>query len=322
MKNVPAALQAHLDNNVTTTCRLLRIQTADSPPVVLGFTTLDRSIEYDDGDGLVTYSSLNGFDPTALRNDTGYSIDNAEAYALISDDVEPGITVEDVEGGLFDDATWKAYLVNFENLSDGHVLLDAGDVGPVRVRYGMVWMPELLSHIIRTRQPIGHVDSISCRAEFGSPAASQTGCGVDAESLWVHGVVTSVGAETDRIFDAEVDTGLVRTPVPGRLRWLTGDNANPRLTWVEAFDDSGSPVEVTLGEPTQRPVQVGDEFEIRPDCGKLYLQWCIGVWDNGPNFKGEPYIPIGDASQIQTPGAQLPGAGGFVGTTPPDEDSP
>lgn len=309
MKNVPAGLQTHLNGNATTTCRLLRIQTSESEPTVLGFTTLDRPVVYDDGDGEVTYYPLNGFDPTAFRNDTGYSVDNAEAYALISDDVEPGITIEDIEAGLLDDATWKCYLVNFESPSDGHVLLDAGDVGPVRTRYGMVWIPELLSHIVRLRQPIGHVDSITCRAIFGTPADSQTGCGIDASTLWVSGEVTSVGAETDRVFTADVEASSSGISAPARVRWLTGDNVGRNLAWVESINSD----EIILGEPTLKPIQVGDTFEIRPDCRKRYLQDCIGIWNNGINFKGEPYIPIGDASQIQTPGSQLPGQGGFIG---------
>lgn len=318
MRTVPAALQTHLDDVSTTTCRLLRIQIADSGGTAFGFTTLDRAIDYDDGDGVVTYSALNGFDPTALRSDSGYSVDNAEAYALISDDVNPGVTIEDIEAGLLDDATWKCYLINYQDLTPGrHILLDAGDIGQVRTRFGMVWMPELLSYLVRLRQPVGGVDSITCRATFGTPADSQTGCGVDAESLWVTGEVTGIGAESDRVFDITIDapSSLVTTPAPGRIQWLTGDNSGNRLGWIESLEDDT----VTLVEPARKPIQVGDTFRIRPDCRKRYLQDCIGIWNNGLNFKGEPYIPIGDASQIQTPGAQLPGVGGYAGHVTDEE---
>ncbi len=72
---------------------------------------------------------------------------------------------------------------------------------------------------------------------------------------------------------------------------------------------------VTLSEPAIYPIQVGDTFRIRPDCAKRYQEDCINVWANGPNFKGEPLIPTGDATAIQAPGAQLPRAGGFVSKT-------
>lgn len=302
-RNIPSALLAHLQLNATTTCRLLKITLRDGA-TSFGFATLDQPIDYDDGDGSLTYVATNGFDPAAFSADSTYAISNSEAYALISDDVAPGITVNDIERGVLDDATWKCYLVNFRDLSMGHVLLDAGDVGQVRSKFGMVWMPELLSYVVRLRQPIGHVDSRTCRAVFGSAAASQTGCGVDISALWVAGEVTAVGAETDCMFTGDVTTTSPVDPFPGRVEWLTGNNAGI-VSWVDSFAAGV----VRLGEGLPFPIVIGDTYRIRPDCKKRYTEDCIGVWNNGPNFKGEPLIPTGDASAGQTPGAQLPGTG-------------
>lgn len=306
-RNIPALLQAHLLQTSTTTCRLLKITMKDGT-TSFGFTTLDRDVDFDDGSGEITYSATNGFDPSTISSDSTYSIDNSEGYALISDDVVPGITVEMVETGALDDARWTLYLVNYEDVSMGFVLLDAGDVGQVRTKHGMIWIPELLSHVVRLKQPIGHVDSRTCRAVFGSPANSQTGCGFDADTLWENGTVTSVGVETDRVFTGTVTTTDPQDPFPGRIEWLTGDNAGLTL-WTDGFDAG----EVELGEPTPYPIQVGDTYRIRPDCRKRYAEDCIALWNNGINFKGEPHIPVGDASQGQTPGAQLPRGGGFTG---------
>lgn len=306
-RNIPAPLLAHLQQAVTTTCRLLKITLRDGT-TSFGFTTLDQDIEYDDGDGAMTYTATNGFDPSAFASDSTYAIGNAEGYALISDDVSPSITVDDIERGALDDARWRCYLINFEDTSMGHVLLDAGDLGQVRTRYGMVWLPELLSYVVRLRQPIGRVDSRTCRAIFGTPAASQTGCGIDVSSLWVNGTVTVVGAETDAMFTGTVASTSPVNPFPGRVEWLTGDNAGI-VSWTDSFN-AGS---VALGEPVPFPIQVGDTYRIRPDCRKRYEEDCIATWANGPNFKGEPLIPVGDASSGQTPGAQLPGGGGYRG---------
>lgn len=307
MREVPVTLLAHLQSGQTTTCRLLQITLRDGI-TKFGFTTLDRDVPYDDGDGLINYTATNGFDPTAFSSDSTYAIGNAEGYALISDDISPGVTVADVERGVLDDARWRCYLVNFEDTSMGHVLLDAGDLGQVRTRFGMVWLPELLSYVVRLRQPIGHVDSRLCRAEFGAPADSQTGCGFDVSTLWVNGTVTSVGAETDRVFTGDVVSTSPVNPFPGRVEWLTGNNAGVVL-WTDGFD-AGT---VELGEGTPFPIEVGDTYRIRPDCKKRYEEDCIAVWNNGINFKGEPLIPVGDASQGQTPGAQY--GGGYRGPT-------
>lgn len=307
MRTIPPALLAHLQLPVTTTCRLLKITLKDGE-TSFGFATLDQAVVYDDGDGEVEYSATDGFDPSALTSDVSYSVANGEGYALISADVD-AVTLEQIERGALDDARWRCYLVNFRDLSMGHVLLDAGDVGQVRTKFGMAWMPELLSYVVRLRQPIGSVDSRTCRAVFGSPADSQTGCGVNAAALWETGTVTAVGAETDRDFTGTVVSTSPINPFPGRVEWLTGDNAGAFL-WTDGFDAGV----VALGEPTKYPIQIGDTYRIRPDCRKRYNEDCIDTYANGPNFKGEPLIPVGDSSSLQSPGAQVPGGGSYHAT--------
>ncbi len=307
---VPSALQTHLDGHATTTTRLLKIilKTGFS----YGLAMLDRDVAYDDGDGVINYIATNGFDPSTLSADVDYSVDNAEGYSLISDSV-PGVTVEMVERGELDDAQWIMYLVNFEDLSAGrHVIVDAGDLGEVRTRYGMVWIPEFLSYGMRLKQTIGSVWSRQCRAIFGSPASSQTGCGVSLTPLWVTGSVLTVAAESDRIFTGDNLIGVNDVvPFPGRVQFLTGNNAGKEFA-TEGVDEGESLV--VLNETTPYAIEVGDTYRIRPDCRKRYQEDCIAIWSNGPNFKGEPLIPVGDATQIQTPGAQMAGTGGWDGS--------
>lgn len=307
-RTVPPALQAHLDQAATTTTRLLKVTLTNG--FTYGLAMLDRTVPYDDGGGALDYIATNGFDSSTIASDLGYSVANAEGYALISDEI-PGVTEEMIEAGELDDGAWVCYLVNFEDLSMGHVILDAGDLGEVRKRYGMLWMPELLSYSMRLRQPIGSVWSRTCRAIFGSPADSQTGCGVDLTPLWVNGEVVASGAETNRIFTGDAvtdDSPPGQTPMPGRVQFLTGANAG-RETAVEEV----AGFIVSLSEPTTYPIEVGDTYRIRPDCAKRYEENCIAQWNNGPNFKGEPLIPVGDSVAIQAPGGQLPRQGGFVG---------
>lgn len=322
MRSVPGPLQDHLDQDATTTTRLLKIMLKDGR--VFGLSSLDRTLVYDDGAGEVTYTAMNGFDATTLSTDLGYTVANAEGFALISDEVE-GVEIEDVEAGELDDAQWIAYLVNFEDqLSDGtltpdrHVILDAGDIGEVRVRYGLVWLPELLSYTMRLKQPVGGVWSRTCRAIFGTPAQSQTGCGIPLTPLWENGAVTAVGAETNRQYTASMPYPGSPGPsmVPGRVQFLTGDNAGKEFATEEV-----SGMAVTLGELTPYPIQIGDTYRWRPDCQKRYQEDCIDVYDNGPNFKGEPLIPVGDAGSVQAPGAELGAGWSFAGRLEQRPDS-
>lgn len=300
MRQIPPALKAHLQQPVTTTCRLLKLILRDGQ--VFGLTTLDRNVDYDG----VVYVAMNGFDPSVIATDTGLSVDNGEVTALLAADV-PGVTLEMALAGELDDAQWELRLINWADLSMGHMVIDAGDIGEVTTVGESIYIPELLSYAMRLKQAIGHVWSRRCRATFGTPAGSQTGCGVNAESMWKAGTVTGVGAEPRAVF---ADTGLVISPepVPGRLRWLSGPNKSTRLYQVEGYSAvSGT---IALLEPVPFVIAAGHQYEIRRDCNKS-PSFCT-AYGNYINYKGEPYIPVGDGLETMTPSAQV--FGGLSGS--------
>jgi uncharacterized phage protein (TIGR02218 family) len=266
-----------------------------------GLTTLDQPITYMG----IEYSAMRGFNSSIIATDAGLSVDNGEATALLSGTVD-GITYDMALAGELDDASWVMMLVNWADLSMGHAVLDAGDIGEVRTIDGLIYIPELLSYAMRLQQAIGHVWSRRCRATFGTPASDWTGCGVDAESMWVAGTVTAVGDEPKRVFASPVVVSGF--PVPGRVRWTSGPNASGRLYQLEAY----SAMSGTIGllESMSFPVSVDDEFEIRLDCNKSPSQ-CI-AYTNFINYKGEPYIPVGDGLETMTPSAQT--FGGLSGS--------
>lgn len=314
MRQIPTALQLHLNQAATTTTRLLKVTLKNG--FVYGLSMLDRDIAYDDGLGEVLYVATNGFDSSTLATDLGYSVGNAEGYALISNSID-GLELEDIEAGALNDAEWVCYLVNFENLESGqHLILDAGDIGEVKVQHGVVWLPELMSYIQRLKQPVGSVWSRTCRAIFGTPASSQTGCGIQLETLWVEGEVQTVGPETNRVFTGDqVREDSPGPPlVPGRVQFLTGANAGQEFA-TEELDG----LTVTLAETTNYPIEAGDTYRIRPDCGKRFLEDCKGTWNNAVNFKGEYLIPVGDATAVQAPGAQLGAGWRYQAPTSEDE---
>lgn len=298
MRNVPPALLAHMQQSATTTCRLLKITLYDGR--VYGITTLDRDIEYQG----VTYSANNGVDPSVIATDSGLSVDNGEGYSLLAAAPGAGVTLQMINAGELDDAQWQMMIVNWADPSMGHILLDSGDIGNVTTELGAAYNVELVSYVMRLRQPIGTIDSRTCRATLGAPPNGQYGCGVDAEALWQSGTVTGVSTdEPRRVF---ADSGLLITPepIPGRIQWLTGNNAaRNRLYQIEAYSDvSGT---VAMIEPTPYDIDPGDTFRIRPDCAKT-LAACQ-AYDNVLNMKAEPYIPVGDGLETSTPRAQVPG---------------
>jgi len=313
-RTVPAQLQAHLDTGRTTTTLLLKITPAmpGYPPV--GVTALDRDVPYDDGEGdsEVIYHAAVGMVPAALQQSLSMSVDNTEFKHLIS---EYGLALEeaDIAAGVYDYAEFRLMLVNYEDLTMGHVELMRGELGQMRIEQGMAFWTEQTSMVKRLKQSIVEKDSLTCRAIFGSQpiGSSNDGvqqrfpCGFDTSALWTAGVVTSVGLESNRTFTAAA-LGLGEGEcVPGMLRWTVGANAG-RSCEVEAQSAAGV---VSLAFETMFPIEEADEFEIRPDCTK---------WKDGANgcrhhfgddwvlhYRGEPYIPVADADALNTPGATV-----------------
>ncbi len=304
MRQIPIALQSNLDRPVQNVSRGLRIELKDG--TVTGVAMWDESLTYDHGDGYgpVEYSAVSGFDPSDIMSDIGYSVANAEGRILVHTK-NPVLTPESVQAGKLDDATWTCFLFNLDSMEPGSAaILDAGDIGEVKVDRGMVIIPEMLSFMMRLRQAIGHVFQRPCRAIFGSPANSQTGCGVNAEALWNDGEVATVGAESDRTF-----TGDITGYFPGRLEWLTGPNVGKRYAIESVHGNT-----ITLAETTPYAISAGDTYRHRPDCTKL-RDGPLGCkhYNNYLNYKGEDNIPVGDGAAGATPGAQMPGGGGWVG---------
>jgi uncharacterized phage protein (TIGR02218 family) len=224
MKTIPAILQTHLDEQVNTTCLLLRIErnvgAFGTALPVLGVCTLDQDVTYNDGDGAVTYSAMAGFIPSNLSLTGDMGVDNADAEILVpAFDLGP-VVEADINAGRYDSAPFVLYRVNYNDLTTGrHEIVMAGTLGQARVVGGLSAFCELRSISQQFKQTVCEVDSLTCRADFGS-----TACGVDISALWETGTVSAVGTETDRQFSA--DTALAEGDLkPGIVQFLTGDNA-------------------------------------------------------------------------------------------------
>lgn len=293
-------LFAHLQGQVTTICELLRLRLVDGR--LFGITSLDRDIFYDN----MWFRAITGLDTSIIKTDTDLSVDNSEATTLLFEALhQDGLTIDEVASGVLDDGRYEFFILNYNDTSQAHKL-DAGDIGEVKVTNKRVATMELLSYAVRLRQSIGGVDSIRCRAVFGSYPDSQTGCGVNAEALWVDGVVTGLGDEKRRVF-ADSSVPLPTVPLTARIQFTSGRNKSPRLYQVEAYSAvSGT---VAMIESAPYDIEIGDTFKIRQDCNKLPDD--CKRYSNFINYKGEPFIPVADGLEGATPNAQL--SGGVTG---------
>lgn len=314
MRYVPPLLQAHLDSGATTTTVLLRIEpvTPGYPP--FGITILDRNVLYDEGAGEITYLAAIGMVPSAVSSVSNMGVDNSTSDHLIPEFDIP-ISEEELARGVLDFAWYTRYLVNYEDLSMGHAVIDHGQCGEMRILQGMTFTSEMTSLAKLLKQSLVEKDSITCRATFGSQYIGTEGAEITQRFpcqkpfTWFAGTVTSVGFEASRSCTANALGQATGYFTPGMVKWLTGRNAG-RQSEVEEFT-AGGLIELTF--ETMFPIEEGDTFEIRTDCTKWVegvngckSHWGVPTWQL--HYRGEPFIPIADADQINMPGATV-GAG-------------
>lgn len=295
MKTIDATLLNHLGQPVTTTCFLAKVECQGAyAGQLFYFTNLDIDVEYDDGDGLATYGSDNGFTPKRYAATSGPSVDLSAIDGVIT---ASGITEQMVRAGIFQNAKVTVYRVNYTDLTAGrHEVVAYGRAGQSRF-HELGWSTEFFSLSKLLMQPIGEVYGIPCNARFGDAR-----CKV-AITWGANGTVSAVGTENDRVFgdDSRSEPDGYYSDHHGIVQWLTGDNAGIEMEIdVHDADSSGSVFELLMALPY--PIAIGDTYRPRRDCDKL-LTTCRDVYANQENHRGFPQMPVDGTSMV--PGTEI-----------------
>lgn len=295
MKNVSSALAAHIESGQTTLTYLWKVRRTDG--VVMGFTSFDTDIDFDlgDGDGLVSYKASTGLLGSAVSNKSDLSVDNLEVTAFLDSEA---ITEEHLRANVYDDSDIKHFLLNWNDLTMGVMMLRRGTLGVVKIVNGK-YTAELrgLAHKLSTQ--LGTSFGPICRAEFGSglngiDQDNNDLCMVDVAAYRQTGQVA--GGPTATQFTSATPLLKVGSPTPtdpaptgwfadGLVTFTTGENAG--LSFEIKTYDAGL---VTLFLPLPFPLVAGDEFTIEPGCAKTAGD-CTNKFNNIINFRGEPFIP-------------------------------
>ena len=316
-KTIPILLQTKYDQPATTMCGLLRIAPVGGTP--FGFSSTNRAVAFNDGDGELTYQANTGYDSSALVSTSDAAVDNAEVRILLM----PGLPYGEAEivAGELDGAEFSVYAVDYEDLAAGARIVAHGYLGKAKIgERGSSVSFELRSLVDYLRQvPWEHYQR-TCRVRvFGSqPGDERFPCMYDLTGEWVNDVpVTSVGVEDNRTFTASSLGQAQDYFAPGMWLWTTGPNAGLSFEIAE-FDAGGV---VTLTFPTPYPISPTDEGDVRRDCTR---EWdghnSCDTFANRLWFRGEPKMRPADAMATQIPGAQSgPGAGGESYVPEPEE---
>jgi len=274
VKPESAELHAHRQQQTTTLARLWLVTRTDGES--FGFTDIDRDVVYvDQNDDPFTYKAATGLTPSAIQARVDLSVQNMEVTGALD---AASITVDDLQAGKWDNATVWVALVNYRDLSMGHMLIKVGTLGNVRAGRDF-FVAELRGLMQAFQQSIGTLYSVNCRAVFGDSK-----CKKDAESTRRYGTVTSVATAVG--FGSDV-TGDNDQSGAGTLRWETGLNAG---TLWEVNTDDGTGNFTLMGPPPYTPL-VGDTFSVIDGCRKRFTEDCKTKHNNVPNFRGEPHVP-------------------------------
>lgn len=268
MRIISPQLEAHFEGGLTTLATCWKITREDSTE--LGFTDHDQLLTIDS----VDYDSLAGFTPTTVENKSNMSVDNLDVEGQV---FPSKITEEDLLAGLYDYAEIEIFIVNYEDLTQGKLVVKRGRLGEVTLNSQM-FQAEVRGLTQHLSQTIGDVFSPSCRAILGDSK-----CKVALAGFTVSATVSEV--VNNQTFKATTLTEAAGWYTGGEVEWTSGNNDSRKME-VKEFAST----QVVLALPMGKSIQVGDTFDIIAGCDKT-RETCQSKFSNIINFRGEPDVP-------------------------------
>lgn len=264
---------------------VVMIRVAPKDAAAFGLTNCSDDVEFDE----LTYRAA-PMDVTRIESGLGFAVDNLEARGAYEDDF---LTERDVLGGVYDDAEYELFLVDYEHIEHGKMILQSGTLGDFQSLHPE-WRVELRSLAQMLSQQVGDITSPDCRADFCDGA-----CKIDVTGThprlnipyrYAGVVVTSVinrftfTAAPVAGFPAALPTKYFRN---GSLLWTDGNNT-PQRSEVKEHTLAAGVHTFVLQEPTRTAFAIGDELRVDKGCDKT-ADACFDV-DNFVNRQAEDYL--------------------------------
>lgn len=158
MKTISGALSAHLASEATTLATCWKVTRIDGTQFF--FTDHDKDLSVSSN----TYLASSAYTRTAVANNTSLSVDNLDVQGVFDD---ASISVTDLRAGLFDFAEVEMFLVNWDDLSQGTLILRRGRLGEVTLSTQGLFKAELRGMSQALSQDIGELYQPECRADLG-----------------------------------------------------------------------------------------------------------------------------------------------------------
>ncbi|GJD41608.1 DUF2163 domain-containing protein [Methylobacterium bullatum] len=277
MRDIPAALAAHLAGGSTTLCHCWSLTRRDG--LTLGFTDHDRDLAFSG----ITFAARSGLEAAEASAELGFAVGGGEVAGALT---SLGIADADVAGGLYDAAGIETWLVDWTDPGT-RLLLDVGTIGEIR-RAGTAFVAELRGLMDRLDEERGRTFRATCGADLGDAR-----CRVDLADPRFRTTGTVLApAQPGEMLTALAGAFPAGRFSGGRLTWNSGANAGlANDVRSHTVVEGGARIELWQEPPCA--VAAGDAFTLTAGCDKR-LSTCVDTFANAVNFQGFPHMPGND----------------------------
>lgn len=302
MRDIPAALLAHLRGDVVSTAICWAVEKGNGETI--RGTDHDRNITITNTGspslGLEgVYLARANISGSMTRSSADMAVDNMEVAGATDDGATGAIdvSVAEIEAGVLDRAPVTVFLVNWQRPDDGVLIVKRGWLGELTRDSDQAYKVEVRGLSQALSQNIGQTYAERCnvvelgdeRCKFNVAAASRTA------------TVTAVASRKS------VTVSLVPASAPpvatyfngGRATFTTGANAQFSREVKRAVVSGGTAV-LDFWEEWPSDLKVGDVATLTPGCDRL-LATCRDVFANLENFRGYGVFMPGRAALIRGP---------------------
>jgi len=163
------------------------------------------------------------------------------------------MTSDDVLSGKFDSAEIKVFVVFWDDLSLGTMVIQSGMIGNITDKVTN-FIAEFRSWSDLLQQPSVATTSYTCRYRLGD-----SNCGVNLSGVSFRGTVTSVTDRRNFVISLTFNTGYFTY---GQIHFLSGSNENVKIEILSHSD--GNAIQLINSVPYD--IAVGDIFDITAGC--------------------------------------------------------
>lgn len=276
MQQISSALSAHLQGEVTTLATCWKLTLRDGE--VMGFTDHSADITVD----AMLYEAGTGFTPGAISSSSDLAVDNLDIEGMVD---SAAISREAIIAGRFDYAELQVFMVNYQDISQGILLLKRGWLGELSLSNHQ-FVAEVRGLTQKTASVVGSLYAPSCRAKFGDNS-----CKINLSSYTVTGSITSL--VSNRVFSDSSRTEEEGYFAAGIITFTSGGNNG---LFMEIKEYSAGNITLVMSMPYI--LEIGDSYSMVAGCNKTFGT-CAERFNNAVNFRGEPHVP-GMDSMLKT----------------------